>query len=65
MDEQKLYGIEVILRPRCVECKYVKKLKAHDWRCTFNDFFEETHPLFPACEYFEPKRDDHEKSCIC
>lgn len=45
----------LLARKQCKDCKFAKKIKRYDWRCTFEDERQEIHPLLPACEKFQPK----------
>ena len=49
-------------KKRCKDCKFAKKIKRYDWRCTFEDEKQEIYPLLPACENFQPKEENNAKS---
>jgi hypothetical protein len=50
------------LGKKCKDCKFAKKIKSFDWRCTFEDNRQEIHPLLPVCENFQPKESKNEKN---
>ena len=50
-------------RKYCKDCKFAHKRRSFDWRCTLEDTRTEIHPLFPACQNFQPKEKTDEKNC--
>ena len=54
--------VKLMSKKKCIDCKFSKKIKRFDWRCTFEDEKQEIHPLLPACENFQPREDSNEKN---